>query len=68
MQNDIQNLQELIAHLQAEMSALHDEIYAQQQKINRMTIEIRHLNEKLKSLHVGDGILNAADDALPPHY
>ena len=68
MSIDIQNLQEMIAHLQAEMSSLHDELYAQQQDINRMTVEIRHLNDKLKSLHQGDGIINPADDTPPPHY
>lgn len=68
MSKEITSLQELVAHLQVELSSLNDEIYAQQQDIDRMKVEIRHLNSKIQSLQDGDGILNADDDAPPPHY
>ena len=68
MSNDLKKLQELTSHLQTELAALNDEIYAQQQDIARMKVEIEHLNNKLKSFQDGDGILNSAVDTPPPHY
>ena len=68
MTQDVQKLQELTAHLQQEVAAMHDELYAQQQEIMRLTVEMRHLNDKIKSMQHNDGILNPADDTPPPHY
>ena len=68
MSQDIHKLQELMAHLQAEVAALHDEIYTQQQEIMRLTASVQHLKDKIKSMQDNDGILNPADDTPPPHY
>ncbi len=68
MSQDIHKLQELMAHLQAEVTALHDEIYTQQQEIMRLTASVQHLKDKIKSMQDNDGILNPADDTPPPHY
>ena len=68
MSQDNTSLQELIAHLQVEIATLNDELYAQQQDVERMKVEIRHLNSKIQSLQEGDGILNADEDTPPPHY
>jgi len=61
-------MQETIAHLQAEIASMNDEIYAQQQDITRLKAQVIHLNGRIKSLQDGDGILNPEDDQLPPHY
>lgn len=68
MADDIQNLQELVAHLQSELAGMNDELYDQQREISRLKVEIRHLNEKMKSIQHGDGILDPSDDTPPPHY
>lgn len=68
MTQDIKNIQEILAHMQQEMAQMHDEIFEQQKEISRLTIETRHLNEKIKTMQNSDGILSPEDDIPPPHY
>lgn len=68
MTQDIKNIQEILAHMQQEMAQMQDEIFEQQKEISRLTIETRHLNEKIKTVQNSDGILSPEDDTPPPHY
>ena len=68
MNKDLLSIQETIAHLQAEIASMNDEIYAQQQDITRLKAQVIHLNGHIKSLQDGDGILNPEEDQPPPHY
>ena len=62
------NLEELTAILQAELSQMSDELYAQQKDIEQLRIEIRNLKSKLQNVPTDSGILTADEDTPPPHY
>ncbi|MGC6517300.1 MAG: SlyX family protein [Candidatus Puniceispirillaceae bacterium] len=68
MEKDIKMLQEQIAHLQAEISQLGDELYSQQKEIAALRLDVQKLNLKLKAEQGDGGILTAAEDRPPPHY
>ena len=65
---EIQELQEIIANLQAELNAMSGELYRQQKEITALTIQIGYLNDKLKSVQQDSGILRSDEDIPPPHY
>ena len=66
--SDIQELQEIVANLQAELNAMSGELYRQQKEITALTIQIGYLNDKLKSVQQESGILHSDEDIPPPHY
>ena len=66
--SDIQELQEIVANLQAELNAMSGELYRQQKEITALTIQIGYLNDKLKSVQQDSGILHSDEDTPPPHY
>lgn len=65
---EIQELQEIITNLQAELNAMSGELYRQQKEITALTIQIGYLNDKLKSVQQDSGILRSDEDIPPPHY
>ncbi|MGB0690011.1 MAG: SlyX family protein [Candidatus Puniceispirillum sp.] len=68
MDSKIRKLEELTAILQAELSQMSDELYAQQKDIEQLRIEIRNLKSKLQNVATDSGILTADEDTPPPHY
>ena len=68
MDSKIRKLEELTAILQAELSQMSDELYAQQKDIEQLRIEIGNLKSKLQNFPTDSGILTADEDTPPPHY
>ncbi|MGB1864143.1 MAG: SlyX family protein [Candidatus Puniceispirillum sp.] len=68
MDSKIRKLEELTAILQAELSQMSDELYAQQKDIEQLRIEIGTLKSKLQNVPTDSGILTADEDTPPPHY
>lgn len=68
MDTKIRHLEEQSAILQAELSQMSDELYAQQKEIELLRIEIGNLKSKLQNVPVDSGILTADEDVPPPHY
>ena len=68
MDTKIRHLEEQSAILQAELSQMSDELYAQQKEIELLRIEIGNLKIKLQNVPVDSGILTADEDVPPPHY
>lgn len=65
---DNQQMQEQMAFMQAELSQLSDEVFAQQKEIADLRLQVQKLNAKLNNVQADSGILNAAEDSPPPHY
>lgn len=68
MDTKIRHLEEQSAILQAELTQMSDELYAQQKEIELLRIEIGNLKSKLQNVPVDSGILTADEDVPPPHY
>ena len=68
MDSKIRKLEELTAILQAELSQMSDELYAQQKDIEQLRIELGNLKSKLQNVATDSGILTADEDTPPPHY
>ena len=65
---DNQQMQEQMAFMQAELSQLSDEVFAQQKEIADLRLQLQKLNAKLNNVQADSGILNASEDSPPPHY
>ena len=68
MDTKIKKLEEQTAILQAELSQMSDELYAQQKEIELLRIDIDNLKSKLQNVPTDSGILTADEDVPPPHY
>ena len=68
MDDKIKQIEEQTAILQAELSQMSDELYAQQKDIEQLRIEIGNLKSKLQNVATDSGILTADEDTPPPHY
>ena len=54
--------------MQAEISQLSEELYAQQKEIASLRLEIAKLHAKWQASQSDSGILHPMDDTPPPHY
>ena len=68
MDDKIKQIEEQTAILQAELSQMSDELYAQQRDIEQLRNEIKNLKSKLQNVSTDSGILTANEDIPPPHY
>lgn len=68
MDDKIKQIEEQTAILQAELSQMSDELYAQQRDIEQLRNEIENLKSKLQNVPTDSGILTADEDIPPPHY
>ncbi|MDB2390748.1 SlyX family protein [Alphaproteobacteria bacterium] len=68
MDNKFKKIEEQTAILQAELSQMSDELYAQQKEIEQLRVEIGNLKSKLQNVPTDSGILTADEDVPPPHY
>ena len=68
MDNSITQLQEQSDNMPAELIALSEELYAQQQEISRLTVIVDRLKDKLQAAQGDSGILRPDQDVAPPHY
>ncbi|MBT6123350.1 MAG: SlyX family protein [Candidatus Puniceispirillum sp.] len=68
MDSKIKKLEEQTAILQAELSQMSDELYAQQREIEQLRNAIGNLSSKLQNVPTDSGILSPDEDVPPPHY
>ena len=68
MTEKTQHLEETLAFMQAEVTQLSDELYAQQKELAELRLEVAKLTAKLQASQGDGGILNPMDDTPPPHY
>ena len=68
MDEKFTRLEEKTAILQAEMSEMSDELYAQQKEIAELRRDVETLRSRLKAAQTDSGILRADEDVPPPHY
>ena len=68
MEKDIKSMQEQIAYMQAEISQLSDELYAQQKEQADLRLELLKLQQKLQAAQGDGAILTAAEDSPHPNY
>ena len=68
MDNKFKKIEAQTAILQAELSQMSDELYAQQKEIEQLRVEIGNLKSKLQNVPTDSGILTADEDVPPPHY
>ena len=68
MDDRITRLEEQIALMQADLSQISDELYAQQKENSSLRREIETLKDRIKSVQSDSGILKPEEDSPPPHY
>ena len=64
----MQKLQESVAFMQAELTQLSEEMYAQQREIIRLNDEVAKLKVRLAGVQPDSGIVRPDEDVPPPHY
>ena len=64
----LQQLEETIAQIQAELAQLGDEVYAQQKEIATLLGLVDSLTRRVQALQSDNGILRSDEDSPPPHY
>jgi len=64
----LQQLEETTAQMQAELTQLGDEIYAQQKEIATLLRLVDNLTRRVQALQSDSGILRSDEDRPPPHY
>ena len=68
MDDRITRLEEQMALIQADLFQMSDELFTQQQEIDRLRREIGTLKDRIQSAQADNGILKPEEDSLPPHY
>ena len=68
MDDRITKLEEQIALMQADLSQISDELYAQQRENGSLRREIQTLKDRIYSVQSDSGILKPEEDSPPPHY
>ena len=68
MDNRTTRLEEQVALIQADLSQMSDELYAQQREIGSLRQEIETLKSRLLSAQSDSDILTPEEDSPPPHY
>ena len=68
MDDRITRLEEQIALMQADLSQISDELYAQQRENGSLRREIQTLKDRIYSVQSDSGILKPEEDSPPPHY
>jgi SlyX protein len=68
MDDRITRLEEQIALMQADLSQISDELYAQQKENGNLLREIETLKDRIQSEQSDSGILKPEEDSPPPHY
>ena len=68
MDDRITRIEEQIALMQAELSQISDELYAQQKENGSLRREIETLKDRTQSVQSDGGILRPEEDSPPPHY
>ena len=68
MTDRLQQTEETLAFMQAEISQLSEELYAQQKEIASLRLEIAKLHAKWQASQSDSGIIHPMDDTPPPHY
>ena len=68
MDDRITRLEEQIALMQADLSQISDELYAQQRENGSLRREIQTLKDRIYSVQSDSGILKPGEDSPPPHY
>ena len=68
MDDRITRLEEQIALMQADLSQISDELYAQQKENGSMRWEIETLKDTIQAVQSDSGILKPEEDSPPPHY
>ena len=68
MDDRITRLEEQIPLMQADLSQISDELYAQQKENGSLRREIETLKDRIKSVQSDSGILKPEEDSPPPHY
>ena len=68
MDDRITRLEEQITLMQADLSQISDELYAQQRENGSLRREIETLNDRIQSVQSDSGILKPEEDSPPPHY
>jgi SlyX protein len=64
----LQQLEETTAQMQAELTQLGDEVYAQQKEIATLLRLVDNLTRRVQALQSDSGILRSDEDRPPPHY
>ena len=64
----LQQLEETTAQMQAELTQLGDEVYAQQKEIATLLGLVDSLTRRIQALQSDNGILRNDEDRPPPHY
>lgn len=67
MNERLDKIEERLAFQEMSTQELSDEIYRQQQQVDKLTGLIERLNDKLQTL-ADDGGTGSAIDEKPPHY
>lgn len=68
MDDRIQQLEERMARLQADLGQMSDEVYAQQKEISALVSQVKALTNRLALTQTDSGILASNEDTPPPHY
>ena len=64
----IEDLQMRIAFQEDNIDALNSRVVEQQAEIDKLHIQLQHINKKLKALELTSGSEINNDNVLPPHY
>lgn len=67
-QKEIADLQAQLAFQEDELEKMHTALYSQQQRIDALEIQIKHLMEKYTSLAEASSDAPNIVDEKPPHY
>jgi len=68
MEDRIQTLEERLAHSELTIQQMGDEMFLQQQQIEKLELLVRELTERYQSLSESAGSGGSVLDEKPPHY
>jgi uncharacterized coiled-coil protein SlyX len=68
MNTSIIQLQEIIAHLEHDVSKLSQELYIQQKELAMLRIQVQQLGSQLRTAVDSSPVRSADQETPPPHY
>ena len=67
MENQLIELQEMLAHAQADITKMSAEMYAQQREITELKVQVKRLGEQVEQGQADEGE-GGGYEPPPPHY
>jgi uncharacterized coiled-coil protein SlyX len=68
LEDRVQELECIVSHLQATIDDLNEALLLQQKKIDKLSLQLQHINSIADSSWIADNSAASLSDEKPPHY